>query len=1035
MLCDSLTLEPQPGKSLFGGQRRERIDSTALNKLMGNPELLPKYDPSDRKNQFNSADYSYEAHLLSLWNNVEFEADGSAWLRTFWEKKCRYGRLYAKRSVAMLCTERTIRQTLVSQYYTDLDIASCHPNIMRQMLSKAGRAEEFPVLKRLCDDRESLRAELMKNGMSKDMAKQCYLAAMFGGAPWNDVAKDADTTNLRAFGREMEKIGSIIRNANPDMVDAIAARKSVNPKKIKASQVCSYFCQEVERRVMEAVARAIAEAGGFDEKLLVYQYDGIFVPKEHWRDEYTELAKEAVLKATGLVLSFEMKAMESGIDLSNVEAKPYTLDVLAKETLVNLGVTPEVQSSRYLQLDTEEIKNHRSVVLEASPGVGKTTSVARYIASLRKSSDDLINVLLISNLRSLGRQMIETFQSNGIPIESHQQINGELDLEEYRGISVCINSLGRVKDEDEIWRNTVVVIDEATSLAETLVGASTIQRTQREVTKILGLIMRSAKQVIMMDATISDAAMCLLHHRGPKGLHFIKNTTRGFDKVPAIRHSEEEAFLARIAKGVENSDCFLAAFDSATVADKYYCHMKDLYPDKESRMILVTRDTPLPEDVIAGHHFNGKYVFYSPSITTGVDYSTPVPTLQFVHITGKSISPLGCFQQACRTRNISELHYFANIKSTSGAPLTIKQAEESLASSWLDGDNIRFRRVVNCYCRIEDENGKDILIRNSMFKLTATVLSIDSRLRGRFMDSFQALLIDAGFVLADSHPCQVQALKKETDKNQRLLRQEFKDTMALEALKQLCGKVSDSDTDYEQLKSTINHFIPHLDVIGLLAEDPMDINLSDPQNAEAVSIVKDLCINHGAQDVAMAAPIYFCRRGFAAGFIEKAQEESFGYLASKGMATQASVLREAFHEMCGEEANPLDISPGNFDASKLTDKTFDAINRAFKQTADSRRPKKPSTNAGAHELFGRTLRKLLGGTKYVAVKAESSRASRSGNRQRSTTYSIDTEAICRLLRPQLSIGMNGEIMEVNELLHNTRMTPFDPAMQAALTRV
>ena len=84
----SLTLVPQTGKSIFEGKRRERIDYDALHKLLNNPQLLPKYVPSE-KDTYRPEGYTHEAHLLSLWNNVEVDTEGKAWLKTDWEPKCR----------------------------------------------------------------------------------------------------------------------------------------------------------------------------------------------------------------------------------------------------------------------------------------------------------------------------------------------------------------------------------------------------------------------------------------------------------------------------------------------------------------------------------------------------------------------------------------------------------------------------------------------------------------------------------------------------------------------------------------------------------------------------------------------------------------------------------------------------------------------------------------------------------------------------------------------------------------------------------
>ncbi len=54
--------------------------------------------------------------------------------------------------------------------------------------------------------------------------------------------------------------------------------------------------------------------------------------------------------------------------------------------------------------------------------------------------------------------------------------------------------------------------------------------------------------------------------------------------------------------------------------------------------------------------FNDKFLFYSPKITFGVDFSNLVSQNVFIHITGHSIQPSGSYQQTTRCRNIKTLY-------------------------------------------------------------------------------------------------------------------------------------------------------------------------------------------------------------------------------------------------------------------------------------------------------------------------------------------------------------------------------------------
>ena len=178
------------------------------------------------------------------------------------------------------------------------------------------------------------------------------------------------------------------------------------------------------------------------------------------------------------------------------------------------------------------------------------------------------------------------------------------------------------------------------------------------------------------------------------------------------------------------------------------------------------------------------------------------------------------------------------------------------------------------------------------------------------------------------------------------------------------------------------------------------------RHTDAIKLALDICNNRGAQAAARIAPIYFCNRESLPHHIKGARANAYGYLADRSKVVQAVTLRTAFHELCGVEADPMNISPKQFNAAGLTDKTFAALISAFKDTG-RRRPTKPETSHDAHEFFGRLLRRLLGGTEYACVQAEKTRSPPSAGRKIRTTYSIDKKAICRILRPKLGINMDG----------------------------
>ena len=81
----------------------------------------------------------------------------------------------------------------------------------------------------------------------------------------------------------------------------------------------------------------------------------------------------------------------------------------------------------------------------------------------------------------------------------------------------------------------------------------------------------------------------------------------------------------------------------------------------------------------ASKQFKDKYVFYSPSITTGVSFVLKdIKQIQFIYISDKPlISPISIYQMSSRTRNLNELNYYcAEIKPIKQDFETLKEIEK-----------------------------------------------------------------------------------------------------------------------------------------------------------------------------------------------------------------------------------------------------------------------------------------------------------------------------------------------------------------------
>ena len=129
-----------------------------------------------------------------------------------------------------------------------------------------------------------------------------------------------------------------------------------------------------------------------------------------------------------------------------------------------------------------------------------------------------------------------------------------------------------------------------------------------------------------------------------------------------------------------------------------------------TKFILITGNTNI-KIINASEELKNKFVFYSPSITFGVDFSINTDQDVFIYIKGKSILPSGSFQQTTRTRNIKKLYYYCNCNNNQPQYKSIDDVYEKYT-------NIEeMSNDLNSVCVSLNENDEETVNKNTYFKI------------------------------------------------------------------------------------------------------------------------------------------------------------------------------------------------------------------------------------------------------------------------------------------------------------------------------
>ena len=141
-----ITLPTEPKQTIFeSNDFSELIDVSILNKLI-NSSLLNTVEWTS-----GSMTFENEKHqLLMLKKQVKNNKLSVKYKRP----KYQLGRVYPAKSLSLCSVRREIRHTLAYNKYVDIDIANCHPELLKQICDNNKIKTRY--LKQYVENREAL---------------------------------------------------------------------------------------------------------------------------------------------------------------------------------------------------------------------------------------------------------------------------------------------------------------------------------------------------------------------------------------------------------------------------------------------------------------------------------------------------------------------------------------------------------------------------------------------------------------------------------------------------------------------------------------------------------------------------------------------------------------------------------------------------------------------------------------------------------------------------------------------------------------
>jgi hypothetical protein len=365
-------------------------------------------------------------------------------------------------------------------------------------------------------------------------------------------------------------------------------------------------------------------------------------------------------------------------------------------------------NKQFLDIDNEIFNNYDTLIIKSDTGTGKTTYTSKQIKKYLKIDGNKYQFISIVNLINLCKQQIFTFNKNKFDIKSYK--TGNVDYFEDNFV-ICINSLKKLDlMDDDYFANKIIYIDEINSFLESLTHNKTLDNYIKIIYEILIKLLKKAHKIIVTDATILNNVFDFLKFRDIDKTIFITNEYQKYKGINAIQVKDENLFIEKINNDIKNNKYFLFACDSCEIITKFYLKFTKNFVEKAKDMILITSESKF-EINNASKDFKNKWVFYSPSIITGVDFSIKIKQNQYVYVKGDTISPSSIYQQSTRNRNINTLYYYINNKSENNKYNSLEEVKQNYKKL------ISINHKLNNVCKQFNEKEESYINENMFFDL------------------------------------------------------------------------------------------------------------------------------------------------------------------------------------------------------------------------------------------------------------------------------------------------------------------------------
>ncbi len=287
--------------------------------------------------------------------------------------------------------------------------------------------------------------------------------------------------------------------------------------------------------------------------------------------------------------------------------------------------------------NVDELLKHKFIFLKSPTGTGKTTTLKLLIDKINKN-----NIISITSRVNLAGEHMKD-----LDLEFYKVIG---DFKKENRLVIQLESL--TKCSYKLFKNGILIMDEINSLLSHL-RSPTLDKKRKDVYLYLIEIIKSVDYVIGLDADLSDWNIKFLQEIDNREYVIYYNTIMNKNDITAIYYECPQIMIDLMEQYIKDNHYFVACFDSLTQMTNIINYLSK-FGDKKEWLIYSSKQN---YGLIDTSTWINKFVFYSPSIIYGIDFSEQTVDV-FCFVYKNHLNPLNIYQMISRPRKQNKVHVY-----------------------------------------------------------------------------------------------------------------------------------------------------------------------------------------------------------------------------------------------------------------------------------------------------------------------------------------------------------------------------------------